>query len=645
MRISYAIILVLAVNAAFASQAISAGEEWNYHGGDFFNSRYSSLDQINAENFGDVTIAWRWKSIEQDVMAKNPKILSGPFKVTPVVADGLMYLPTSFSQIVALDPGTGELVWSFDPKCYESGPVLGFGFQHRGLSYWTDGDDARVFLATQDRKLWALNARTGKPCADFGENGVVDLTHSLGRKISPRTIYHYSPVGICRDTVIVGSTVSDGMFTQEGTPGHVRAYDARTGKMKWIFHTIPQEGEFGTDTWENGAWKYSGHTNVWGMISADEELNYVYLPVSTATNDMYGGHRLGDNLFSESIVCVDGETGERVWHFQAVHHGLWDYDLTAAPNLADVVIDGVPRKILAQVSKQAFTYVLDRITGEPIWPIEERAVPQSTIPGERTSPTQPFPTKPAPFDRQGFTDDDLIDFTPALRARAMAQLEGLKRGPLYSPPSLEGTLALPSAGGAVSWAGAAFDPETAILYVPSTTRPCVYGVAKPDPNRSNFRYFCNLGALGNKAYYFVDGIPIVKPPYARVTAIDMKTGNHLWMTPDGDGPIDHPLLKGIVKGPLGAYQADRGAIVTKSLLFVIQGSCSFGSAADKQPRICVWDKKTGVMLGRLILPADPNGNPCTYMHEGKQYIAVAVGGGREFGGRGKFPAEIIALSL
>jgi len=626
-----------------AAHAQPTTTNWIYHGGDFANTRYAPLDQINASNFGDLKIAWRWTSIEAEVMKQNPDIQSGNFKSTPLVVDGVMYLPTSFCQIVALDAGSGDLLWQFDPGSYKAGRPTGLGFQHRGLSYWSDGDEARVFLATHDRKLWACDAKTGKPCADFGERGVVDLEHSLGRKINPRSITHSSPVGICRDTVVVGSLIFDGSPLKEMTPGHVRGFDARTGKMKWIFHTIPQEGEFGVDTWENDAWKYSGNTNVWATFSADEELNHIYLPSSAATNDMYGGHRLGDNVFAESIICLNADTGERVWHYQVVHHGLWDYDLPTAPNLVDLDIDGVPRKILAQVSKQGFTYVLDRMTGEPIWPIEERPVPQSSVEGERTSPTQPIPNRPAPFDRQGVSDDDLIDFTPALRAEALKQLQGYDRGPIYTPPTEAGTLGLPGPGGGAYWAGAALDPETSMLYVPSFTTLSIFKITKPDASRSNLRFASDWRALAEAGT--VRGLPVIKPPYARVTAIDLTTGDHAWMTPHGDGPVDHPELAGLNTGPLGVFGSGRGPLVTKTLLFVTQGRARYGTPADRQPKITVFDKMTGKILGRIPLPADPLGNPISYMHRGKQHIAVAVGGGTVWNTPSRFPAEIIALSL
>jgi quinoprotein glucose dehydrogenase len=326
--------------------------EWSNFGGDLGNTKYAALDQINAQNFGNLKVAWTWEPlIQKSITDAHPDVKPGQFKPTPLVVDGVMYLATSLSQVVAIDAATGNTLWEYDPASYQAGRPANVGFQHRGVAHWSSGDERRIFIATHDRKLIALNARTGATYPDFGENGIVDLETSLGRKTNFREITHSSPPGICRDTVIVGSIVFDGASRQAAPPGHVRGFDARTGKMKWIFHTIPQAGEPGVETWENDSWQYTGACNVWSMFAADEELGYVYLPTSTPTNDMYGGHRLGDNLFAECLVCLDADTGKRVWHFQAVHHGLWDYDFPTAPNLVDVVVDGKPVKAVAQVSK------------------------------------------------------------------------------------------------------------------------------------------------------------------------------------------------------------------------------------------------------------------------------------------------------
>lgn len=647
MTLRFLVGITCAATLQAYAQFTPAEGEWGSHGHDYANTKYSSLDQIDAQNFSDLEVAWKWASIETKVTAENPRVVPSQFKPTPLMVDGMLYLPTSVCQVVALDPATGELIWEFDPQSYTAGRPANVGFQHRGLAYWTDGTEGRIMIAVHNRKLWALDAKTGIPCADFGDNGVVDLENSLGRKINPNGITHSSPVAICRNTVIVGSIIFDGPNTKEMPPGHVRGFDARTGKMKWIFHTIPQEGEFGVETWENDSWKYSGNTNVWSMFATDEELGHVYLPVSTPTNDMYGGHRLGNNLFAESVVCLDAETGERKWHFQAVHHGLWDYDFPTAPNLADVTINGKPRKILAQVSKQASLYVFDRVTGEPIWPIEERPVPASSVPGERAARTQPFPTRPAAYDRQGLFEHDLIDFTPELHAAALEAVEGYDMGPLFTPPNSDkGTIGLPSAGGGSNWQGAALDPETGILYVPSTTSLGYWRAVEADATRSNLRYISSFSAGGGPNLGKLGGLSLVKPPYSRITAIDLNTGDHLWMTPHGDGPIEHPKLKDLELGPLGASTfGGNGPLLTKELLFVSQVTAFSGTDRDKQPKLSVFDKVTGKHLGIIPLSANPYGNPITYSHKGKQYIVVATGGGGFMGGRGSSPAELIALAL
>ena len=434
--LAFAAFTVAASGMAAAQLSVPDGE-WRAFGRDSANTKYSPLDQITVENFTDLEIAWRWTSLSKAVADSDGRIRPRPFNAAPLMIGGLVYVSTTLGQVAALDAGTGEQVWSYDPRIYDymdRPPIM--GWHHRGVSYWEDDDsgDARIFIANHDLRLVALNARTGSMYADFGRDGLVDLGEGLGREVDRSRMTYSSPVAIVGDTVIVGSVIQDTQLRlREATPGHVRAYDARTGEMKWIFHTIPEGDEFGVDSWQNGSWRYSGHTNVWSYMAVDEELGLVYLPTGTPSNDWYGGMRPGDNLFAESIVAVDVETGERVWHFQAVHHGLWDWDFPTGPNLLDITVDGREIKALAQVSKQAFTYGLDRATGEPVWPIEERHVPQGNVPGEWYSPTQPFPTKPPPFDRQGITEDDLIDFTPELRAEAIELVSRARFGPLFSP--------------------------------------------------------------------------------------------------------------------------------------------------------------------------------------------------------------------
>jgi len=398
-------------------------------------------------------------------------------------------------------------------------------------------------------------------------------------------------------------------------PGHVRGFDVKTGEMRWIFHSVPKAGEYGADTWEDEDWTDTGATNVWTLMSADPELGYVYLPFGTANNDFYGGERLGDNLFSESLVCLDAATGKRVWHFQMIHHGLWDYDLPAAPNLVDIVVDGKPVKAVAQISKQGFIYVFNRVTGEPIWPIEERPVPQSKVPGEKSSATQPFPTKPLAFDYQGITEDILINFTPELRAAALKIIEPFEVGPLFSPPSLKGTAVLPSDTGAANWTGAAVDPTTGTIYIPSMTLPATMRVSELDPTKSEYRYDRSaMTFLGGP-----EGLPLIKPPYGRITAIDLNTGEHSWMVPNGEGPRQKIIAAGIPDpGPVG-NQGYTHVLLTKSLLFTTL--MDYG-----KPVLRALDKDTGELVHEFVLPSYPGSSPMTYMADGKQYISIAVGG-------------------
>ena len=629
-----------------AAAQSAADTEWRHFGHDAANTKYSPLAQITPENFTDLEIAWRWTSIETEVTREREEIRPGPFKSVSLMIDGLVYLSTSLGQVAALDAGTGELVWSYDPRTYDRlDRPANMGWQHRGVSYWEDGrsDDARVFIATHDLLLVALNARTGRQYADFGADGAVDLSTSLGRPVDRARFTHSQPLAIAGDTVIVGSIVQDTSLTRrEADPGHVRGFDARTGELKWIFHTIPRGGEFGADTWHDESWRYSGHSNVWGTMAVDEELGYVYLPTGTPTNDWYGGMRPGDNLFAESIVCVDAETGERIWHFQAVHHGLWDYDFPTAGNLLDVTVDGREIKAIAQSSKQAFTYVLDRVTGEPVWPIEERPVPRGDVPGEWYSPTQPFPTKPAPFDLQGITIDDLIDFTPELRAEAIRIAGRARFGPIFTPPPVRGAakpiIQSPGPGGGVNWPGTAVDPETGRLFVPSQTRlRAVELVAYPPP--ATVGYFTDPWASPVPG---PRGLPLVKPPYKRVTAIDLNTGEHVWMAPHGDGPRNHPALRHLNLPALGGHLGMHGGgpLVTKTLLIVNSGARYVEDMAASARAVTAYHKDSGEYLGSVELPAIPYGNPITYLHEGKQYLAVAVGSGS-----GDATPELVALAL
>lgn len=624
-------VLALALTLGTAMSALAAEGDWPHYGGDKASSKYSPLDQINEDNVTELAEAWRWNLT--DVLAKTGARGAGTFKTTPVVVNGVMYCTTQFSQVVALNPGTGEVLWVHDPESYKKGRPANSGFQHRGVDYWTDGEIERVFIATGGRQLVSIDAKTGTADPAFGENGIVDLSMGLDDQVYTRGLGFNAPPVICRDTIVLGSIISDSPSSKTMPPGHIRGFDVRTGEQKWVFHTIPKAGEFGNETWLNDSWKYSGNTNAWTMLSADEELGYVYVPIGTPTSDWYGEFRHGDNLFAESLVCLNAETGERIWHFQMVHHGLWDYDLPAAPNLVDIEVEGKAIKAVAQVSKQGFTYVFDRVTGEPVWPIEERPVPKSDVPGEWTSDTQPFPTKPPAFERQGVTEDDLIDFTPELRERALEIVKNYRMGPLFTPPSVitetnKGTLTLPSPAGGANWMGACLDPETGILYVPSMTWCLALGLNEQTQGRSEFRYNLNFGP---EAMPNIDGLPIVKPPYGRITAIDLNKGEFVWQVPHGNGPVDHPLLKDLDLPPLGfatnGALSNGGGFVTKTLLFMIQPDHSFNTLqTGLNGVIRAFSKKDGSPLWEQRLGKTPRGTPMTYMHEGEQYVAVAVGG-------------------
>ena len=634
---------VTAVTTGLLSEAQVPDGEWHAFGRDEANTKYSPLDQITADNFGDLEIAWRWTSLSRAAVEENERIRPSAFKSSPLMADGLVYVSTALGQAAALDAGTGEPVWTYDPHIYddmERPPNM--GWHHRGLSYWKDdqSDDARIFMSNHDLKLVALNARTGARYPGFGENGYVDLTQGYGRAIDASRMTYSSPVAVAGDTIITGSIVQDtNIRLREASPGDVRAYDARTGVMKWIFHTIPQGDEFGVDSWQNESWRYSGHTNVWSYMAVDEELGLVFLPTGTPSNDWYGGMRPGNNLFAESIVAVDIETGQRVWHFQAIHHGLWDWDFPTGPNLLDITVDGREVKAIAQVSKQAFTYVLDRATGEPVWPIEERPVPQGNVPGEWYSPTQPFPTKPPPFDRQGISIDDVIDFTPELRTEALEIINSRARfGPIFSPPVLRGDekpyIQVPGAGGGANWQGSAVDVETGQLFVSSSSTVIVVEVIEY-PAPATIGYFTDPWGVGLSG---PQGLPLFKPPYKRVTSLDLTTGNLAWMEPHGDGPRNHPALAALNLPPLGGGGGiSSGPLVTPTLLIMNHGGRDYDDIAASSRTISAYDKSTGNHLGALDLPGVPGGNPVTYLHNGKQYLVVALGSGDS--------AELLALTL
>ena len=607
--------------------------EWRHYGGDAGARKYSPLTQIATDTLPRLHVAWQWPSPDNAIVAANPTSRPGAYQDTPLMVNGVLYTVTSLGQLAAIAPGTGAAIWTFDPGSWKAGRPGNLGFVHRGMAYWTDGTRERLLVGTGDAYLIAVDARTGALAPDFGDGGRVDLMAGVAHAVRTTLYSSSSAPVVCRDVIVVGASVHDGPATKEYPRGDVTGYDVRTGKRLWTLHSIPRKFEHGRDTWSGDAAEYTGSTNVWTLMSADEELGLVYLPFGTPTNDFYGGHRPGANLFAESIVAVEPRTGRRRWHFQAVHHGLWDYDLPAAPTLVDITVRGKSIKALAQVSKQGFTYVLDRRTGVPVWPIEERAVPQSTVPGERTSPTQPFPTRPPAFERQGLTDDNLIDFTPELRRRALEAVQGFDRGPLFTPPSERGTLQLPGWVGGANWGGAAFDPATRLLYVPSLTSPTMVQLVTPDPGKSNFQ----LRRGGLMITPSVDGLPLTKPPYGRVTALDLDSGTLAWMSAVGDGPRRHPLLAALDLPPLG-METRGNPLVTGALLFIAQGGGNLAAApggAGPVPelrKLRAFDKATGAQLWEAVPPIPgPMAAPMTYMHQGRQYVVIAVGAGLNAG--------------
>ena len=611
--------LVVCLGASVAGSAFSA--DWPSYGGDNGSQKYSTLDQVNASNVADLVTAWSWESpdnatVADNIAQQNYRAVPAGFKATPIVIEGVMYVPSSFGRVVALDAASGEEKWVFDTEAWSSGRPANLGYNSRGVGYWSSEDKQRIFFATNDANLWSIDALTGLPDSSFGDGGKIDLSLGLGREIDKRQYGVVSPPLVTNDIVVVNSIINDGPTTKEMPPGNVRGFDPRTGDIVWMFETIPQAGAFGNETWKNGSWEYTGNTNSWTIMSADDELGIVYLPIGTPTNDWYGGLRHGDNLFAESLVAVEAKTGKRLWHFQMVHHGVWDYDLPAAPTLVDLTVEGKKIKAVAQISKQGFTYVFDRVTGDPVWPIIETPVPQSNVPGEQLSLTQPIPTKPPAFELQGLSDDTLVNFTPELRREAEQLIEQFDSGPLFTPPSLRGTINIPGWGGGGWWTGAAFDPDSGLFYIPSATIPIVVQLQEADPEKSNLRYVrggaMNVGGP--------QGLPLTKPPYGRIVATNLNSGEQEWMIPHGEGIRQKIIDMGILDpGPVGG-PSRTGPLLTKTLLFVAQ-------VDNGRNLLRAFDKATGAVVHEIELPLPPQGSPMTYAVKGQQYLSIAIGGG------------------
>jgi quinoprotein glucose dehydrogenase len=634
--------------AALATKtAVLGSTEWLHNRGDLASTSYAALDQINRDNVSKLRIAWRWKS---DNFGPTPEFYYRP---TPVMADGVLYVTAGLRRdVVAIDAKTGETLWMYRLDEGARGAIAPRRNSGRGVSYWRSRDSsepARIFTVTPGFRLVALDARTGLPVPSFGKDGLVDLKDGLPRvndlpKTPPGSS---SPPVIVGDSVVVGVAFSAGGAppSKVAVPGWVRAYDAHTGALKWSFHTVPQGGEFGAETWLDDSWQYTGNTGLWAPFSADAQRGYVYLPIEAATGDFYGGHRHGNNLFSDALVCLDADTGKRIWHYQIVHHDIWDYDLPAAPVLVDITVAGKKIPAVVQVTKMGLAFVFDRVTGKPVWPIKEQRVPQTDVPGEWTSPTQPIPTKPAPFEPQGLKTEDLIDFTPEMKRQAQEIVSHYRSGAPYIPPSVAeggnlGTLLRPCLSGGANWQGAAVDPQTGILYVSSISSVCPIGLHQ-DPRISDMRYVGVYGeGFPNGSLGGPSGLPLIKPPWGRITAINLNTGDHVWMIPSSDTPAwatNNPALAG-VKLPARTGAFDQvGLLVTKTLLFAGEGSGLYRAGGGGN-KLFAYDKATGEIVHSLTLPANQSGAPMTYEVDGRQYIVVAAGA------KGS-PGELIALTL
>ena len=634
------LILVAAVSVTglTGQEQGTADGEWPTYGGNLSNDRYSPLDQITPENFNDMEIAWQFST---DSLGPTPE---SRFQSTPLMINGVLYTTAGTRRaVVALDAATGELLWMYRLEEGERGETAPRRLSGRGLTYWADGDSGVILYVTPGYQLVALNAETGLPVTTFGNSGIVDLKQNIDQDLDPTAEIglHAAPI-VAGNTIVIGAAHRPGGAppSRENVKGYIRGFDLRTGDRQWIFHTTPTADEFGNDSWQNGSWRYTGNSGVWAQMSIDPDLNMAYFPVEAPTGDYYGGHRPGDNLFSGSVVAVDLETGERVWHFQTVHHDIWDWDLPAAPVLADITVDGREIKALVLPTKQSWLFVLDRETGEPVWPIEEVPVEAGDVPGEWYSPTQPIPTKPPPVDRIEFGIDDLVDYTPELRAQAEEIVAKFRIGSIYTPPSVAvadgtfGTLAVPNSTGGVNWPGGAFDPETGMFYIYTKTELGSLGLVN-DPERSDMDFIRGIpeGIARRETSTNIRGFPIIKPPWGRITAVDLTQGEIAWQVAHGEAPDNirnHRLLDGL-QLPKTGWPGRIGVLVTKTLAIAGDSAFHTTETGERGAMLRAYDKATGDEVGAVYMEAPQSGSPMTYMVDGTQYIVVAASGGGRTG--------------
>ena len=646
---------ILALPSMASTQAVrpltTQRGDWPSYTGDTRGSRYSPLDQITAANFSTLEIAWRFKT---DSLGPRPEFkLEG----TPLVVGGVLYATGGTGRAVfALDAVTGAQKWVHKEDEAERGAAAPRPLSGRGLAYWSDGRDERILYVTPGYRLIALDAKTGQPIPSFGTSGAVDLKTDIDQTIFPDLTtgeigYQGAPI-VARDVAIIGAAFREGTAPKsyKNNKGYIRGFDVRTGKRLWTFHTIPQKGEAGYDTWLNNSADNAGNTGVWTQITADEELGLVYLPVESPTGDYYGGHRPGNNLYGESIVCLDLKTGVKKWHYQIVHHPIWDFDLASAPILADITVGGKAIKAVAVPTKQGILYTFDRITGTPVWKFDEKPVEKGDVPGEWYSPTQPIPSKPAAYAKNGTSINDLIDFTPELRAQAVAIASKYKLGPLFTPPVVSkadgplGTLARGPTNGGSNWPGGAFDPETHTVYLASSNAaPAVLGLVQPSKDRSDMDWIGGSAAPGGRGGggLSIQGLSIFKPPYGTLSAIDLDKGKIAWQVPHGETPDvvrNHEVLKGMNIPRTGQPGFTVGTLVTKTVVIAGDAQVTTLPTRPRGAMLRAYDKKTGAEVGAVLLPAPISGSPMTYSVNGKQYIVAAVSGGN-------YSGEYIALRL
>jgi quinoprotein glucose dehydrogenase len=625
MKIRIGFLLYVMYSSFVMAQPSTLDGEWPAYGADLSSTRYSPLDQINADNVAGLKIAWRWSAANYGPFPENI------YRTTPLMIDGVIYATAGVRRtVVAIDAANGETLWVYRMDEGQRGSRSPRFNSGRGVAYWQgNGDEKpRIFVITPGYRLISLDAKTGIPVNEFNDDGIIDLFDSvrIPDGVNPiGTIGSSSPPVIVNDVVIVGSAHVTGRLHRqpENIPGDIRGFDAATGELLWTFHVVPKDGELGAETWEEGSNHYSGNAGVWTTFSADPELGIVYLPTEASTHDWYGGHRLGDNLFSSSLVALDVRTGLRRWHFQIVHHDVWDFDNPAAPILVDINVDGNEIPAVAQITKQGWVFLFNRITGEPVFPIEERPVPTDTnVPGERLSPTQPVPVKPPAFTRQGFTENDLLDYTPELRRKARQLIQGVRFGPIYTPIEISdpqnayrGTIMFPRSTGGANWEGGAVDPQTGILYVSSQLNAAIEGLLPPTDGITVDYKLMPVEEM------LVDGLPAIKPPYGEITAIDLNKGETLWQVPNADTPDEiknHPALAGLDIGRTGRAMRV-GMLVTATLLIA-------GEGVGGRPVLYAYNKSTGERIAEIELPAPQTGVPMTYMSKGKQHIVIAVAG-------------------